>query len=178
MILLGCEKPPHHYVNLIKWILYNIIWSPGPLGIHYSEVRLSLWFSLPDQTHWELGKPCLYLCLLWLVLVISWVGTEISSLCWLPVDKLMIATLEKARGENWSFSLLLWTCLHFPFPSISRGVKLSWNLIYIEIIVCHFIKVGNENRLFSLTSIFNQFHELAFLILEKWSPNSRCQLSI
>lgn len=139
---------------------------------------LNLWFSIPDQIHWELGKPCWYLCLLWLVLVISWVGMEVSSPCWLLVDKLLIATLRKHRGDDWFFSLLLCRRLHFPFPSISRGVKLSWNLIYREIIVCHFIKVGNENRLFSLTSIFNQFHVPAFLILEEWSPHSLCQLSI
>lgn len=146
-----------------------IPWSCG--------VRLNLWFFLPDQVHWDLGKPCLLLCLLWLVLVI-WVGMEISPLCWVLVDKIMIATLRKHRGDNWSFSLLLCRCLQFLFPNVNRGVKLSWNLIYRGIIVCHFIKVGNENRLFRSASIFNQFLELAFLILEKWSPNSLCQLSV
>lgn len=172
MILLWYGKLPHHYVNLIKWICDPLVlW--GFLIVRSGWI--SVFFFLTRYR--DLGKPCLHLCLLWLVLVM-WVGMEISSLCWVLVDKIMIATLRRHRGDNWSFSLLLCRCLQFLFPNINRGVKLSWNLIYREIIACHFIKVGNENRLFSSASIFNQFLELAFLIPEKWSPNSLCQLSV
>lgn len=142
-----------------------MLWSCGD---HYSEVRLNLWFSIPDQLPWELGKPCLYLCLLWLGLVISWVGMEISSPCWALADKLLISTLRKHRGDNWFFSLLLCGVCTFSTLALVGDFKLAWNLIHGEILVCHFIKVGNENRFFSLISIFNQFHMLAFSFLKNY----------